>query len=270
MTDPVPLPRLYHDLAWLWPHLSPPDHYLAEAERLEALIHKRLGPPPESGPHRILELGAGGGHTLVHLSDLGDGAHHCVAADLSDAMLAHCRSLIPGIETHVGDMRDLRLGQTFDVVLIHDAVDYLLTEDDLSRTFATAGAHLRPGGLLLVAPTYTAETFVDGDVADDTALTSDVEVTYFTFVHDPDPADTTFEMILLYLIRPPESGEPPGPRNVEVIQDRHPCGLFPATTWLRLLTAAGFTAEVVEDEDVDRVDEDPDTAWSLFVGVRSE
>ena len=77
--------RLYHDLAWLWPHLSPPDHYVAEAAHLDALLTEHLGP----GPHRILELGAGGGHTLVHLDPRGGrgGRHTTVAADLSAEML---------------------------------------------------------------------------------------------------------------------------------------------------------------------------------------
>ena len=263
MTDP-PLPRLYDDLAWLWPRLSPPSDYAAEAARIEGLMREHLGP----GPRRVLELGAGGGHTLVHLSRLAGGQHDCVAADLSDAMLAHCRALIPGITTHVGDMRTLRLeggGGAFDVVLIHDAVDYLLTEADLSRTFDTAALHLRPGGLLLVAPTYTAETFVDGDAATDVAPEAapppaggdaGPEVTYFTFVHDPDPADTTFEMILLVLIRDGAT------RRVEVVEDRHVCGLFPAATWLTLLAEAGLDAEAVGDED------DDGAAWSMFVGRR--
>ncbi len=265
MPDP-PLPRLYDDLAWLWPRLSPLSDYAAEAARIEGLMRDHLGP----GPRRVLEFGAGGGHTLVHLSRLAGGQHDCVAADLSDAMLAHCRALIPGIATHVGDMRSLRLGETFDVVLIHDAVDYLLTEADLSRTFGTAALHLRPGGLLLVAPTYTAETFVDGDAATDVAPEAAPEaapppaggdaapgVTYFTFVHDPDPADTAFEMVLLVLIRDGAT------RRVEVVEDRHVCGLFPAATWLTLLAEAGFDAEAVGDED-----DDGEGAWSMFVGRR--
>lgn len=288
------LPRLYDDLAWLWPHLSPPSHYVAEAELLDALIAERLGP----GPKRILELGAGGGHTLVHLAAPGNqevssaadasnhgvknsgggGRHECVAVDLSEPMLANCRELIPGIETVVGDMRDVRLNQTFDVVLIHDAIDYLLTPDDVAKTLTTVREHLLPGGLAFVAPTYTRETFTDGDVANDAtpgnnpAPGNDEEngddeipgVTYFSYVHDPDPGDDTFEMILLYLIRDrprPRKGNTPR-REVEVVEDRHTCGLFAATDWQRMMADAGLPAELIEQGDGD----DPG-AWSLFLGV---
>ncbi|MEE9403715.1 MAG: class I SAM-dependent methyltransferase [Algisphaera sp.] len=248
----MPEPRLYTDLAWLWPHLSPPEHYTAEAAHLDALLKEHLGPEPQ----RILEMGAGGGHTLFHLDQRTGGRHHTTAADLSEPMLAHCRQLIPGIATHAGDMRTMRLDQTFDAVFIHDAIDYLLTEDDLTRTFETAKAHLRPGGLLFVAPTYLTETFEDGDVADDGTQIDDDQLTYFSYVHDPNPDDTTFEMILLYLIR--KSSPPNTPRSVQVIEDRHTCGLFPIETWQRRIVNAGFTLEPVEDAE--------DAAWELFLG----
>ena len=253
----APLPRLYDDLAWLWPLLSPPEQYLAEALLLLDLIDTRLGP----GPHTILELGAGGGHTLVHLDARGGqplgGDHHCTAVDLSGPMLEHCRQLIPGIETHTADMRNFELGQTFDVVLIHDAIDYLLTADDVASTLQRVHDHLRPGGLALIAPTYTRETFSDGESADDAAASDTHDLTYFSYVHDPDESDSSFEMILLYLIRDAQT------RAVEVVEDRHTCGLFTRADWLSMIESAGLSAEFVEQGD-----EDADGAWSLFVGRR--
>lgn len=243
------LPRLYDDLAWLWPMLSPPEHYEAEAAYLQQRIATHLGP----GPKRILELGAGGGHTLVHLASQTGGQHTCVAVDLSEPMLENCRALIPGIETHVGDMRDLDLGQTFDAVLVHDAIDYLLTPGDIAATLGVVHRHLVPGGLAFIAPTYTRETFIDGDVADDGTTTNHEELTYFTFVHDPDEADDTFEMVLLYLIRPHDT------RQVRVVEDRHTCGLFSESDWMSAVTRAGFATERVEQED---------GAWSLFLGTK--
>ena len=46
-------------------------------------------------------------------------------------MLALSATLNPECEHLEGDMRTLRLGRTFDVVFIHDAISYLTTEDDL-------------------------------------------------------------------------------------------------------------------------------------------
>ena len=169
------------------------------------------------------------------------------------------RALIPGIETVAGDMRDLRLGQTFDVVLIHDAIDYLLTPGDVMKTLTTIHEHLTPGGLAFIAPTYTHETFVDNEVADDGTTTDAAHLTYFTYVHDPDPADDTFEMILLYLIRDAQT------RQVETVEDRHTLGLFQHGAWLQMIDAAGFASEYVEQGEEDGGDE---SAWALFVGTK--
>jgi hypothetical protein len=46
----------------------------------------------------------------------------------------------------------VRLKRTFDAVLVHDAITYMLTEDDLRATFATARAHLQRGGIFVSAP----------------------------------------------------------------------------------------------------------------------
>ncbi len=261
-------PRLYDDLAYLWPILSPPEHYTAEAAVLRRLIEKHFGGSSDQR-RRVLELGAGGGHTLVHLAD----DYDCTAVDLSEPMLANCRELVPQADTLVGDMRSVRLGKTFDAVFIHDAVDYMVSEAEVKQAMKTAAAHLEPGGLCVIAPTYTRETFVDGDVADDGTTTDSQELTYFSYVHDPDPKDDTFEMILLYLIRDMKA------RTVEVIEDRHTCGLFSDQQWLGWMGDAGFNAR---HDKVDTGDEagtgDPEDAgdlgdpggepWTLFVGIK--
>ena len=254
----MPLPRLYADLAWLWPHLSPPSDYAAEAAQFDALLTEHLGP----GPQHVLELGAGGGHTLVHLDarahpSYGRGRHHTAAVDLSPAMLAHAAKLIPGLAVHTADMRSLNLGETFDAILLHDAVDYLLSEDDLDRTFAAARAHLRPGGLLFVAPTYYRETFVAHDVAADVADADGRPVPFFTHVHDPDPADTTVEMRNLILL--PDASDKSGRNGFTTVEDRHVLGLFPYETWTTRLEAAGFA-------DVRPVEPEGDAAWELLLG----
>ena len=48
----------------------------------------------------------------------------CTLSDLSPQMLSLSRTLNPGCEHVLGDMRTLRLGRTFDAVFVHDAVMY--------------------------------------------------------------------------------------------------------------------------------------------------
>lgn len=219
--------RMYGDLAYLWPLISPPEDYAAEARDWLEALRGKLGP----GRHEILELGVGGGHNLSHLT----GDFQATAVDSSEGMLRHSAKLNPGVEHHVGDMRTVRLGRKFKAVIIHDAIDCMLTESDLSATFATAKAHLEPGGIFITAPDHFRETYRDARVDASTRSDGKTELTFIEFDYDPDPEDTTVESIMFYLIR--EGGE------LRVEHDRHVTGLFPLQTWLDLMEKAGFTVE---------------------------
>ena len=225
----MPTPRLYYELAYLWPIISPPGEYAEEAGHLHDAIRDKLGP----GRHELLELGVGGGHNLSHLT----ARFECTAVDLSPNMLALSKALNRGVEHHLGDMRNVRLGKTFDAVLIHDAVSYLLTEADLRNTFATAAVHLRRRGVLLVAPDWVSETFPDGWVYAWERKRGDIEVEIEEAMVDRDPTDTQVESTYTYTIR----------RNgaTEVERDTHVTGLFPANTWVRLMEQAGFSVEMI-------------------------
>ncbi len=217
-------PRMYTDLAPLWPLVSRPEDYADEAAHWREALRAHLGP----GRHEILELGVGGGNNLSHLT--GDFA--ATAVDLSEGMLANSRQLNPTVTHHVGDMRTVRLKRTFAAVIAHDAISYLTTEDDLRAAFATAAAHLAPGGLFVCAPDWFRETFVRPCAEVHGPRGQDPELTMFSYAFDPDPADTTMEMRYLFLLRR-------GAR-VELVEDRHVLGLFPLATWLARMAEAGF------------------------------
>ena len=219
---------LYDKLAYLWPVISPPEDYAEEAVHWREALRRYLGP----GRHRLLELGVGGGHNLSHLT----GEFEAVAADISPKMLELSQRLNPTVEHHLGDMRTVRLpGQTFDAVLIHDAISYMLTEDDLRAVFATARVHLRPGGLLLAAPDLVRDTFREGMKLRWSTEKDGIEIITEETIHDPDPNDTIVKSRFTYTIT--ENGE----RRVE--QDLHLSGLFSIATWFSLLEEIGFTAD---------------------------
>ena len=221
------LNRLYNDLAHLWPLLDPPEDYAQEASFWRQALREKLGP----GRHEVLELGVGGGHLLSHLTaDV-----QATAVDISATMLAHSKRLNPGVEHHLGDMRSVRLGRLFKAVLIHDAISYMLTEDDLRAAFATAKAHLRPGGTLITVPDWYRETFHGTSVDHRTRTVGGKEFTYVQYVTDVDPTDSTVETVFIYMVK--ENG------RLKVETDRHVTGIFPLATWQDLLSQAGFDVE---------------------------
>ncbi len=241
-------PRMYSDLAHLWPLMSPPAHYADEARHWRLALRAHLGP----GDHEILELGVGGGNNLSHLT----AEFRATAVDLSSAMLENSRRLNPSVTHHVGDMRTVRLGRTFAAVIAHDAVSYLTSEDDLRATFATAAAHLAPGGVFICAPDWYRESFRGPHASAHGPRGTDPEVTMFVLEFDPDPSDCTVESRYVFLVR--------RGAQVELVEDRHVLGLFPLATWTRLMADAGFRVE----KRPYPVHADGHEAW-LLVGVKS-
>lgn len=226
--DAIPLNRLYNDLAFLWPVMSPPHEYAEEAAHWRALLRESLGP----GRHPILELGVGGGHNLSHFA----AEFEAVAVDCSERMLDNSRRLNPTVTHLPGDMRTLRLGRLFRAVLIHDAVSHLLSEDDLLATFRTAAAHLEPGGLFITSPDYFRETFRAPCIETRANTSDNLQLTYFEYAYDPDPKGCLLETIFTYIIR--QGGGPP-----RIEHDRMLTGIFPKSTWTRLMDRAGFYVE---------------------------
>lgn len=252
-----PLPLMYTTLADWWPMISAPEDYAEEAG-----IYTRAILEAQPAARTLLELGSGGGNNALHMK-----AHFQITlVDRSPEMLAVSRQMNPDLPHHQGDMRDVRLGQTFDAVFIHDAVMYMTTQADLLAAFRTAAAHLRPGGVLLVAPDCTRETFRPGanvHGADGEELAQPVPskaMRYLEWTYDPDPSDDTYLVEFAYLMREMTPGAPFP--EVRCVHDRHVFGLFSRAVWLRLLEEAGFAAEVLpfDHSEVEGV-------YDLFRGV---
>lgn len=220
--------RLYDELSYLMASISPPEEYAEEAAHWQCVLKEKLG----EGKHTLLELGVGGGHNLSHLTT----DFSATAVDLAPAMLDACKKLNPDVELFCGDMRSVRLGRKFDAVLIHDAIDYLVTEADLLATFQTAAAHLQPGGVFVTTVDQYAERFSGPLVESSVHTLGEDKVSYTAYVYDPDPNDTAIETIMTYYI------ESAGALRIEL--DRHVTGLFPRATWFRLLDMAGFATEI--------------------------
>ena len=226
---------MYDEFAHLWPLIGPPEEYATEAMYWRAAVRDKLGP----GRHEVLELGVGGGSNLHHMTR----DFNFTAVDLSEKMLAHSIRLNPDVEHHVGDMRSVRLGRKFDVVMIGDALAYLTTEADLTDTFATARSHLEHGGVFVLAPDWFREDFVSPRVFNATRREGAVELTWVEYAHDPDPSDTLMESVFVYFIDDSD--------GLRVETDRHVMGLFPRRRWIELLELAGFSLEVKPITSVD-------------------
>jgi SAM-dependent methyltransferase len=240
--------RFYGELAAWWLLISPPEEYAAEAAEAAALLAAASIPVRE-----VLELGSGGGHCAVHLK-----AHFAMTlSDLSDEMLDVSRALNPECEHVQGDMRTLRLGRAFDAVFVHDAIDYMTTEDDLRRAIETAFVHCRPGGVALFMPDYTAETFAPGSDHGGSDAADGRAVRFLDWTYDPDPTDDWIVTEYAFLLRDADG-------SVRSVHETHRTGCFAAEVWLQLLAEAGFFEPRVV---VERTEEQREPR-RLFVAAR--
>lgn len=226
--------KLYSELATWWPLLSPPEDYAAEAAFFGEVFAEAAQAPSPS----LLELGSGGGSNAFHLKKM---FAEMTLTDISPHMLEISRSLNPECEHLEGDMRTLRLGRMYDVVFVHDAIEYMTTLEALREAIETAFIHCKPGGLALFVPDHVRETFRpstdhDGRDGEGRALR------YLEWSYDPDENDTVYTTEYVFVLR--EGNQP-----VRVEHEQHICGLFPRNVWLRLLHQTGFRPEIVRDND---------------------
>ena len=226
-------PRLYSDLASWWSLLSPPVHYIEEAEDLLPLLREGV---EESTTPTLLELGAGGGSLASHLKPY----FTLTLTDRSPDMLANSRLVNPEAEHIVGDMRSIDLGREFDRVLIHDAVMYLTEPADVQAALHTAARHCRQGGRLVVLPDCVSETFKPDTECGGEDGPDGRGLRYLQWSWDPDPTDHTFETAYAYLLREADG-------SVRAELDRHLIGCFPRADWLAWLAAAGFRTWIHTD-----------------------
>lgn len=95
----------------------------------------------------LLDLGCGTGSDLERLS----GRYRCTGVDIQPNMVAYAQRIRPDLDIRQGDIRNIRLGQTFDIVTcLGFAVSYCHSIAEVKAAFATFAAHTRERALLVL------------------------------------------------------------------------------------------------------------------------
>jgi len=226
--------HLYNDLAWLWPLWGDPTTTYADwCKRIMQIIQQFS----RRGAHTLLNMGCGGGKNIFTLKQ----KFEVTGVDISPAMIDLAKQLNPECKFILGDMRTCSLGSDFDVVLVDDAISYMKSKTDLVAVFQNAYRHLLVGGLMIVEPDYTKETFEQNltrvSYANAKCKPANVDVTFIENNYDPDPGDNTFEDTIIYLIR--EKG------MLRIEKDISEFGLYTQNEWRAALREVGY--EVYEE-----------------------
>jgi len=94
----------------------------------------------------VLDAGCGTGRLAIELARRGFDAE---GVDLDPDLLALARAKAPDLAWHERDLASMRLGRSYDVVVMAGNVLPFCRPDDRGAVVATCAGHLRPGGLLV-------------------------------------------------------------------------------------------------------------------------
>lgn len=109
----------------------------------------------------LLEIASGTGNHTGGLS----AAFEVEGLELSPAMQKRARAKHPSVLFHRGDMIDFDLQRTYDIVCcLFRTIAMVKTRDNFDRAIDAMARHLRPGGLLLIEPFFTPDTYWTGDI----------------------------------------------------------------------------------------------------------
>ena len=147
--------KVFSDYSRYYDLLYRDKDYAGEAAYVCELI-RQFAP----GAKRLLDLGCGTGR---HAELLAVHGFDVTGVDRSDDMLALAQPRASSSLRFVqGDLRELRLGSTYDVVVsLFHVFSYQTTNEDLAAAFQTAREHLNPGGVLIFDCWYGPAVLTD-------------------------------------------------------------------------------------------------------------
>jgi ubiquinone/menaquinone biosynthesis C-methylase UbiE len=203
--------------------------YQSEAQKLMDIIGEHL----QSGGDRLLDVACGTGKHLEFLRE----SYEVEGLDLSLELLEIAQERAPDILYHHADMMDFDLGKEFDIVTcLFSSIGYVKTLDNLNRAVKCMSSHLIAGGVLIIEPWFTPDSWNPGTVA-------------ANFVDEPELKIARMNISCVegklsffdfhYLIATPE--------GVQSFIERHELGLFEIDEMSETMKRSGL--EVIYDAE---------------------
>jgi ubiquinone/menaquinone biosynthesis C-methylase UbiE len=216
--------------------------YRREAERVIDFVRARA-----QGAATLLDVACGTGRHLEVFSEQFD----CVGVDLDEGLLAIAAERSPTVRFVQGDMTDLDLGVTVDVVTcLFSSIAYVVTEERLRATIRTLARHLAPGGVLVVEPFFSHDSWNDGHVG---AVFVDEPDLKAARVNSSRREGDRVTLLMHYLVG--REGE------VDYLYEEHELGLFDRSQYVAAFEDVGLAVEYDEDGLIGR---------GLVIGSRGE
>lgn len=214
--------------------------YDAEVKILEKVIEKHKQSPGK----RLLDLACGTGEHIKYLAS----TMTCEGLDLDPSFVEIAREKLPELVFHEGDMTSFKLPGKYDVItVLFSSIGYVKTRDVLLATIKNIFEHLEPGGLLIIEPWYTPETFLLGHSTVVNEETDSVKIVRMNLWLEKDGVSQGHSQMLVM-----------HSAGIEHIVELHELALFTDEEYKQAMEAAGL--EVVEHDQYGLI------GRGLFVG----
>jgi len=132
--------------------------YPSEAGKIARLIQK-LNPNAQT----VLDVACG---TAEHAKFLNENYNYNVdGIDLDEDLLAMARRKIPNARFEAADMTNFHLGRQYDVVMcLFSSIGYVRSLENVRKTLGCFKNHLSPGGLIIIEPWFTPDSWTSGRI----------------------------------------------------------------------------------------------------------
>lgn len=181
----------------------------------------------------LLDVGCGTGRHLELLRQ----RYEVEGLDINPTLLSAARERCPDVVFHEADMGDFELAGRFDVVTcLFSSIGYVRTLERMRSAVLCMRRHLTPGGVLLIEPWFTPESYWTGTITVNHVDEPDLKITW---MYTSEREGSVSVLDIHYLV-----GRPTG---IETFQERQELGLFTEQQQLDALRDAGLQARHESD-----------------------